>query len=95
MFKLFLKIFKTSKNIIPSQKKDFDQADIVAVGEKSGALDESFLNLADFYSKEVSDKTKKIPTVIEPILLLIIGVLVLMIALSIILPIYQLTRGIK
>lgn len=68
---------------------------IVAVGEKSGALDESFLNLADFYSKEVSDKTKKIPTVIEPILLLIIGVLVLMIALSIILPIYQLTRGIK
>ena len=34
MFKLFLKIFKTPSNIIASQNKDFDQADIVTVGEK-------------------------------------------------------------
>jgi len=34
MFKLFLKIFKTSRNIISSQNKDFNQTDIVIVGEK-------------------------------------------------------------
>ncbi|MDD5773076.1 MAG: NADH-quinone oxidoreductase subunit B family protein [bacterium] len=34
MFKLFLKILKTPKNIIPLQDKGFDQAGIVAVGEK-------------------------------------------------------------
>ncbi|PIZ76641.1 hydrogenase, partial [Candidatus Peregrinibacteria bacterium CG_4_10_14_0_2_um_filter_38_24] len=34
MFKLHLKIFKTPGNIIPSQNKDFDQADIVTVGGK-------------------------------------------------------------
>jgi len=34
MFKLFLKIFKTPSYIIPLQNNDFDQADIVAVGEK-------------------------------------------------------------
>lgn len=34
MLKLFLKIFKTPKNTIPADSKDFDQADLVAVGKK-------------------------------------------------------------
>ncbi|PIR77443.1 MAG: hypothetical protein COU30_02430 [Candidatus Magasanikbacteria bacterium CG10_big_fil_rev_8_21_14_0_10_38_6] len=34
MFKLFLKIFKTPSNIIASQNKDFDQAEITIVGKK-------------------------------------------------------------
>lgn len=68
---------------------------IVATGEKSGTLDNSFLYLSEFYSKEVSNKTKKLPTVVEPILLIFIGVIVGFVAISIILPIYQLTRGLQ
>jgi len=42
---------------------------IVSTGEKSGTLDNSFTYLSEFYSKEVRNKTKKLPTTIEPILL--------------------------
>lgn len=68
---------------------------IVAIGEKSGTLDNSFSYIAEFYSKEVSNKTKKLPTVVEPLLLIFIGIIVGFVAISIILPIYQLTRGLQ
>lgn len=66
---------------------------IVAVGEKSGNLEKSFFYLAEFYSKEVNNKVKRLPTVIEPLLLILIGLIVGFVALSIIAPIYELTRG--
>lgn len=68
---------------------------IIAVGERSGNLENSFLYLAEFYSKEVAHKTKKLPTIIEPVLLIFIGLSVGFVALSIIMPIYQLTQGIR
>ncbi len=68
---------------------------IIAVGEKTGSLDNSFLYLAEFYSKEVNNKTKKLPTIIEPILLIAIGLIVGFVAISIIMPIYELTRGLS
>lgn len=66
---------------------------IVATGEKSGTLDDSFKYLAEFYEKEVRAKTKKLPTVIEPVLLVVIAGAITFIALSIIMPIYKLTSG--
>lgn len=66
---------------------------IVATGEKSGTLDESFFYLSEYYVKEVKNKTKKIPTSIEPILLVCIAAVIGFVALSIIMPIYQLTSG--
>lgn len=67
---------------------------IVATGEKSGTLDNSFVYLSEFYAKEVRNKTKKLPTIIEPALLVFIALMVGFVALSIIMPIYELTRGI-
>ena len=64
---------------------------LLSVGENSGSIQESFTNLADYYTKEISIKTKRLPVVIEPILLIVIGVAVATLALSIILPIYKLT----
>jgi len=64
---------------------------IVSVGEHTGTLQLSFKNLSEFYSKEIITKTKNLPTVIEPILLVIIGVGVGVVAISIVLPIYSLT----
>lgn len=66
---------------------------IVSVGEKSGTIENSFEHLTEFYSKEVSNKTKKLPTIIEPLLLIFIGIIVGFVAMSIIMPIYEITRS--
>lgn len=68
---------------------------IVAVGEKSGTIDESFVYLTEYYRKEVYSATKRLPTVIEPILLLLMGMMVAFIAIAIIMPIYQFTSQIR
>lgn len=66
---------------------------IITTGEKSGTLEDSFSYMAEFYSKQVYGKTKKLPIVIEPILLIFIGVILGFVAVSIIMPIYQITKG--
>jgi len=68
---------------------------MIGVGEKTGNLEESLVYLADFYEKEVDNTTQKLSTVLEPILLLVIGLIVAFIAISIITPIYQMTRGLR
>lgn len=67
----------------------------ITVGERTGTLENSFANLSDFYNKRISVKTKNLPTVIEPILLISIGLIVGIIALSIILPIYTLSTSLR
>lgn len=67
---------------------------MVSAGEESGSLEKSFTSLAEYYSKEVRLRTKKLPSLIEPILLVIIAFVVGFVALSIVLPIYEVTRGI-
>jgi type II secretory pathway component PulF len=64
---------------------------VLAVGENSGTLEESFFKISDFWTKEILDRTKMLPTIIEPVLLVIIAAAVGLIAMSIILPIYKLT----
>ena len=68
---------------------------MVGIGEKTGKLDETLLYLGDFFEEEVDETTKNLSTIIEPVLLLVIGVAVGFIALAIISPIYQLTGSIK
>ncbi len=67
---------------------------IITVGEKSGSLVNSFEYLSEFYTKEVNVQTKKLPTIIEPLLLVFIAIMVGFIALAIIMPIYELTGSI-
>lgn len=62
---------------------------LVAVGEKTGTLDKVLKNFADFYEDDVSDALKDLTTLLEPILLLFMGLVVGLIALSILLPIYN------
>jgi len=68
---------------------------MIAVGEKSGNLDESFLYLGDFYEEEIDSITKNLTTLLEPLLLLIIGLVVGFVALAIITPIYELSGSIR
>lgn len=68
---------------------------MIAVGEETGNLENSLFYLADFYEKEVDSATKNLSTILEPILLVIIGLVVAFVAISIISPIYQITRGLR
>lgn len=66
---------------------------IVSVGEKSGSLSSSLIYLSEMYESEVDDFTKNISNVIEPVLMIFMGVLVGFIAISIITPIYGITQN--
>lgn len=68
---------------------------MIAVGEKTGKLDETLLYLGDFYEEEVDDLSKNMSTVLEPILLIAIALGVGFLALAIISPIYELTGSIR
>ncbi len=65
---------------------------MVVVGENTGKLDESILFLADFYETELDESTKTMSTFLEPIMLLVMGMIVAFVALAIITPIYKITQ---
>ncbi len=68
---------------------------MVSVGENTGKLDEMFLEVGDFYDKESSIAIRTITTLIEPVLLLFMGLIVGFIALSVLLPIFNLVKVLK
>lgn len=63
---------------------------LVAISEKAGHLDQVLKTLADFYDSEISAAVKNLVAFIEPLLLILIGGVIGLIALSILVPIYQL-----
>jgi type IV pilus assembly protein PilC len=68
---------------------------MIKVGESTGNLEENLNYLADYYESEVDERLKNLTTVVEPLLLVIMGLLVGFVALSIITPIYKITQEIK
>jgi len=62
---------------------------LVTVGEKTGTLENILKTFADFYDEEVDYTLKSLTTFLEPILLLVMGLIIGFIVLSILLPIYQ------
>lgn len=62
---------------------------LVAVGEKTGTLDVVLENFSSFYEDDVDNALKDLTTFLEPLLLLFMGLVVGLIAVSILLPIYQ------
>ena len=63
---------------------------LIAISEKAGHLDEILKTLSDFYEVEIDRALKTLVAFLEPALLLMIGVVVAVIALAIIVPIFQL-----
>jgi MSHA biogenesis protein MshG len=63
---------------------------MIAVGEESGALDDLTGEIADLYQREVEYDLKNLSSQIEPILIVMLGILVLILALGVFLPIWDL-----
>lgn len=61
------------------------------VGEETGAVDEMMNEVADYYEREVDYELKNISSAIEPILIIAVGVLVLILALGIFVPMWDIT----
>ena len=64
---------------------------IIAIGEESGRLEKSFLRIADDYETETQRLLKSLVRLVEPVIILILGLIVGFIVLSMLLPIFQIT----
>jgi type IV pilus assembly protein PilC len=68
---------------------------MIAAGEATGTLRENLDSLAHIYEEELEDLTKNLTVLIEPALMLCMGLLVGFVALAIITPIYQVTQNLN
>ncbi len=68
---------------------------MMAVGEETGALDDLFVEVADFYEQEVDYDLKQLASAIEPILIVAMGIMVLILALGVFLPMWELASVAK
>ena len=66
---------------------------MIAVGEESGSLDDLMDEIAEMYEREVDYELKTLASQIEPILITFLGVMVLVLALGIFLPIWDLGKA--
>ncbi len=62
---------------------------MIQVGESTGHLDEALMNVATFYHSEINHKIDSLVDIIEPILIVVLGVLVAGLMIAIIVPVYK------
>jgi len=87
-------IHRPLKRITAKDPKLFSSMMIttIEIGEKTGRLEDVLDHLATYYEREVDNTMGNLSTIIEPVLLLVMGVMVAFIATSIIGPLYQMSE---
>ena len=85
---------KGGKALSDSIKDDPNFLDLVPnmihIGEQSGAIEDMLGKVADYYEKEVDQQIKTISTLIEPLLMVMLGVMAFTVVAAVLLPIYGL-----
>jgi type IV pilus assembly protein PilC len=67
---------------------------MIAIGEQTGELDNILQELAEFYEEEIDEVMENLPSIIEPVLMLVLGGAVGIMALAIITPMYSLSTAV-
>ena len=68
---------------------------MVTVGEQTGKLDQMFVRISNFYGKEVENVVSNLVDLIQPVLIVALGIVVGLIFAAILLPIYNLVQVIR
>ncbi|MBU1061359.1 MAG: type II secretion system F family protein [Candidatus Omnitrophica bacterium] len=63
---------------------------MVKIGEETGKIDELLLRVSDYYDSQISYTVKNLTVLIEPVLIFVMGIMVLVLALAIFMPIWNL-----
>ena len=82
------------KSLADSLEGDENFLDLVPnmlrIGEQSGAVEQMMEKIADYYEKEVDNQIKTISTIIEPVLMVLLGIFAFIIVAAVLLPVYSL-----
>jgi type II secretory pathway component PulF len=70
-------------------------SNMVAVGEQSGKMDEALLEVASFYEKRLTQQSRVATSLLEPILILVVGGLVGFIVIAMLLPIFEMSSTLR
>jgi len=81
------------KEFLHKKSKYFDNVfiNLLEIGEKTGSLQKNLFYLADYFEADLSTRLKNLTTILEPVLLIFMGIIVGFMALSIVIPIYELS----
>ncbi|HNZ58077.1 MAG TPA: type II secretion system F family protein [Syntrophorhabdaceae bacterium] len=67
-------------------------ADMIAVGESSGNIEGMLTTVADYYENNINTKITSFTAMVEPLIILIIGVIVAFVLVSILLPLFEINK---
>jgi len=62
--------------------------EMISIGEKSGSLDDMLYSVSEYYTKEVSDNVANLTSLIEPIVTVVMGGMILILALAMFMPMW-------
>lgn len=68
---------------------------MISVGEESGTLDSMLNKIADFYDSEVDDAVAALASAIEPVIIVVLGVIVLFVMISLFMPLFEIAGTIQ
>jgi type IV pilus assembly protein PilC len=68
---------------------------MIRIGEQSGAIEQMMAKVADYYEKEVDTEIANISSIIEPVMMVLLGIVAFIIVAAVLLPIYSLAGHIS
>lgn len=67
-------------------------ANMIPVGEVTGTVEKILIKIADFYEREVDFLIRNLSSILEPVMILFMGIIVGFIALSLVMPMYDMIK---